>query len=120
MREDFSHWLVESFCDCDYCYYMIDRMRKQANGQHAYREENEGDEDEEEEEEKVPFALCLSLCVFLLVVVCFYSSRTFAFALATIYRFLAFAFTSRVVWIETRDAYSSREYAYKKKHGYLL
>lgn len=58
----------------------------------------------------------LSRCVFLLVVVvCFYSSRTFAFALATIYRFLAFAFTSRVVWIETHGAYSSREYTHTKR-----
>jgi len=48
---------------------MIDRMRKQANGQHAHREENEEDEveeQEEQEEEKVPFTLSPSLCVFLL------------------------------------------------------
>ena len=42
---------------------MIDRMRKQANGQHARREEDEG---EGEREEKVPFALSLFACSYLL------------------------------------------------------
>ena len=94
---------------------MIDRMRKQANGQHAHREKKTKKKKKKKKKKRFHLpSLSLSLCVFLLVVVCFYSSRTFAFVLATIYRFLAFAFTSRVVWIEMYDAYSCREYAHKK------
>ena len=80
---------------------MIDRTTEQGNGQHACAEQEEG--------EKIPFTLFLSLSIFararalLLVVLCFYSPRTLAFARTTIYRFLAFAFTSRGEWVGTRD-----------------
>ena len=100
--------LLNLRCDCDYRYSMIDRTHKQASGQHAYRQNERRKAKKKKEKRFHLLSISISLSRLLLrarararaMSVCSYLlslASTFVFARTSIYRFLAFAFTTRVV-----------------------